>query len=102
MHFDLFSLHASRCLVPLVALSAALLAACSPAAIPPTGATTITNVLIVDGTGAAARRGAVRIFADSIVAVGEGVEPVAGDSVVDGGGSVLAPGFIDTHSHHDD
>ena len=88
--------------MPLVALSAALLAACSPAAIPPTGATTITNVLIVDGTGAAARRGAVRIFADSIVAVGEGVKPVAGDSVVDGGGRVLAPGFIDTHSHHDD
>ena len=102
MHFDLFSLYASRCLVPLVVLTAALLAACSPAAIPPTGATTITNVLIVDGTGAAARRGAVRLFADSIVAVGEGVEPVAGDSVVDGGGRVLAPGFIDTHSHHDD
>jgi N-acyl-D-amino-acid deacylase len=37
---------------------------------------------------------------DSIVAVGE-VDPAPGDSVVDGGGLVLAPGFIDTHSHHD-
>lgn len=61
--------------------------------------TTITNVRIIDGTGAPAVLGAVRIVGDRIVAVGE-VEPLRGDSVVDGGGLVLAPGFIDTHSHH--
>lgn len=61
--------------------------------------TTITNVRIVDGTGAPAHAGSVRIVGDSIVAVGA-IAPVRGDTMVDGGGMVLAPGFIDTHSHH--
>ena len=65
----------------------------------PTG-TTITNVQIIDGTGSPARSGAVRIVGDSIVAVGD-VKPMRGDSLVDGHGLVLAPGFIDTHSHHE-
>ncbi len=52
--------------------------------------TTITNVQIVDGTGSPAVSGAVRIVGDTIVAVGD-VAPVRGDSVVDGGGMVLAP-----------
>jgi N-acyl-D-amino-acid deacylase len=63
-------------------------------------ATVIMNVTIVDGTGAAARPGAVRIVADRIVAVGNVVRE-AGDASLDGAGLVLAPGFIDTHSHHD-
>ena len=66
----------------------------------PTG-TTFTNVRIIDGTGAAARTGRVRIVADTIVAVGE-LHSVPGDSIVDGHGLVLAPGYIDTHSHHTD
>lgn len=75
--------------------SLTLASACSTA---PAG-TTITNVRIVDGTGAPAVAGAVRFVGDSIVAVGA-VRPAAGDTVIDGGGLVLAPGFIDTHSHH--
>ena len=78
-----------------IALAALLAAACSSG---PAG-TTITNVRIVDGTGAPAVLGAVRFVGDSIVAVGD-VRPTRGDSVIDGGGLVLAPGFIDTHSHH--
>ncbi len=61
--------------------------------------TTFRNVRIVDGTGAPARSGSVRIVADTIVAVGE-VASHPGDSIVEGNGLVLAPGFIDTHSHH--
>ena len=75
--------------------------ACSGRQTGPAG-TTITNVRIVDGTGAAAYTGAVRFVADSIVAVGPSVAAARGDSVVDGQGLTLAPGFIDTHSHHDD
>lgn len=60
----------------------------------------INNVLIVDGTGADAYAGAVRVLRDRIIAVGE-VEALAGETVIDGGGQVLAPGFIDTHSHAD-
>ena len=62
--------------------------------------TTITNVSILDGSGAPAVRGAVRFVADTIVALGD-IKPQRGDSVIDGKGLTLAPGFIDTHSHHD-
>lgn len=67
---------------------------------PPETTAVISNVIIVDGTGAAAYQGAVRISGDRIVAVGE-VIPARNEIVIDGGGNVLAPGFIDTHSHHD-
>jgi len=62
--------------------------------------TVFRNVLIVDGTGAPAYAGSVRISEDHIVGVGD-LPAIPGETVVDGGGLVLAPGFIDTHSHHD-
>jgi N-acyl-D-amino-acid deacylase len=59
----------------------------------------IQNVFIVDGTGAKSYKGAVRIKGDKIIAVGNlQIEP--GETIIDGGGKVLAPGFIDSHSHH--
>ena len=61
----------------------------------------IAHVRLVDGTGNAARPGAVRIGGGRITAVGD-LRPLPGEAVVDGGGLVLAPGFIDTHSHHDE
>ena len=60
----------------------------------------IANASIIDGTGAAARPGAVRITGSRIAAVGA-LEPAAGERVVDARGLTLTPGFIDTHSHHD-
>ena len=42
--------------------------------------------------------GTVRVEGGTIAAVGE-LEPLAGERMIDGGGQVLAPGFIDTHSH---
>jgi N-acyl-D-amino-acid deacylase len=65
-----------------------------------TAATLITNARLVDGTGAPARPAAVRIEGDRIMAVGA-LTPQQGDTVVDAHGLVLAPGFIDSHSHHD-
>lgn len=61
---------------------------------------TITNVSIIDGTGANTISGALRIIGDTIADVGSEVEAAPGDSVIDGRGMVIAPGFIDTHSHH--
>ena len=58
----------------------------------------IANVLLVDGSGAAPVAGAVRVEGGTIAAVGE-LEPLTGERMIDGGGQVLAPGFIDTHSH---
>jgi N-acyl-D-amino-acid deacylase len=92
----------SRDLSNISSLSAAGIAlafSCAACASVPAG-TTITNVRIVDGTGSPARPGSVRIVGDRIEAVGA-VAPAPGDALVDGGGLVLAPGFIDTHSHHD-
>ena len=60
----------------------------------------ITNVSIVDGTGLPAYKGSVRIVNDRIGDLGD-LHPFKGESVVDGKGYVLAPGFIDSHSHHE-
>jgi len=61
----------------------------------------IENATLVDGTGARARPGtSVRIVGDRIVSIGK-LRPKKGERVVDANGLVLAPGFIDTHSHHD-
>ena len=60
----------------------------------------IKNVVIVDGTGAKGFSGAVRVTDGVISDVGE-LNPADGETVIDGRGQVLAPGFIDTHSHAD-
>lgn len=64
------------------------------------GAWLITGATVVDGTGAPPRPAAVRIRDGWIVEVGN-LQPTTGEPVVEAGGLVLSPGFIDTHSHHD-
>jgi N-acyl-D-amino-acid deacylase len=59
----------------------------------------IVNARVIDGSGGPSRSVNVRIVGERITAVGE-FEPPAGDTVVEAGGLVLAPGFIDAHSHH--
>ena len=84
------------------ALSAAIglaLTACAPSEPEPAG-TVIVNARVIDGSGGPSRDVNVRIEGDRIVAVGD-FEPSTGDTVIDAGGLVLAPGFIDVHSHHD-
>lgn len=60
----------------------------------------IKNAIIVDGTGGLRSTGAVRIKDQYIVAIGA-LEALEGEQIIDAGGLVIAPGFIDTHSHHD-
>ena len=59
----------------------------------------IRNGLIVDGSGLPARRGDVALRGGRIVAVGG----TAGEArtVLDAAGRVVAPGFIDPHTHYD-
>ena len=60
----------------------------------------ITNVNVIDGTGLPAFSGSVRIVNDRIRDIGP-LTPFPNESVTDGKGKILAPGFIDSHSHHD-
>lgn len=91
--------------LPATLIACAALAACGEVPDPacdnqPPGFI-VTNVRVVDGTGSPAREAAVRVADGRIAAVGAPVQ-CPGDSVIDGGGQVLAPGFIDTHSHADE
>lgn len=60
----------------------------------------VRNAVVIDGSGKPARHADVRVRGDRIAAIGE-LTPKQGEQVVDAHGLVLAPGFIDTHSHHD-
>jgi N-acyl-D-amino-acid deacylase len=59
----------------------------------------ITDATIVDGTGNPRFRGSIAIEGDRIVSVG-GVKGKA-RSIIEGGGLVASPGFVDPHSHAD-
>jgi N-acyl-D-amino-acid deacylase len=61
--------------------------------------TIITNIQIVDGTGKPAFKASVKIVGNKIVSIGN-LKPNQMDQIIDGKGKVLAPGFIDSHSHH--
>jgi N-acyl-D-aspartate/D-glutamate deacylase len=61
--------------------------------------TIITNIQLVDGTGKPAINASVRIVGNKIVAIGN-LKPNKMDQMIDGKGKILAPGFIDSHSHH--
>ncbi len=59
----------------------------------------IKGGLLVDGTGAAPRKADVGITGGRIADIGELDGPAA--RVIDAGGHVVAPGFIDHHTHYD-
>ncbi|MCH9648969.1 MAG: D-aminoacylase [Deltaproteobacteria bacterium] len=61
----------------------------------------IRNAQVIDGTGAPSFIGSVRIRLGVITAMGE-LAPMSGETIIDGTGQALAPGFIDTHSHYDE
>ena len=53
---------------------------------------------LVDGTGGAPRRADVAVSGGRITEIGDRLD---GDSVLDAGDHVVAPGFIDIHTHYD-
>ncbi|WP_306519718.1 amidohydrolase family protein [Gemmatimonas sp.] len=59
----------------------------------------IVNGLVVDGTGAPARRADVAIRGDRIVALAANLPRASAKRVIDAQGRIVAPGFIDLHAH---
>ncbi len=60
----------------------------------------ITNVRVIDGTGAAARAGQTVIIRDgNIAALGPNVPVPEGAAIIDGSGKSLIPGLVMLHEH---
>jgi dihydroorotase/N-acyl-D-amino-acid deacylase len=59
----------------------------------------ITNARIVDGTGNPWYRGSVATVGDRIAYVGPSIQGLTARRVIDAGGQVIAPGFIDMLGH---
>jgi N-acyl-D-amino-acid deacylase len=73
-----------------------------------TRATLLTNGRVVDGTGTPARAADVLLHGDRIVAIAppgeidvQAVADVGACETVDCSGKIIAPGFIDVHTHDD-
>jgi len=60
----------------------------------------LTGGTVIDGTGAPRRRADVAVVDDRIVAVGDLTGVTAGRSI-DVSGKIVAPGFVDVHTHDD-
>lgn len=61
----------------------------------------IRGATVIDGTGAPGRPGDIGVAGDRIAAIGSVPAGVTAARVIDGSGRVLAPGFIDIHTHSD-
>jgi N-acyl-D-amino-acid deacylase len=60
----------------------------------------IKNGTVIDGSGVPRSRADVAVEGDKIVAIGQGLSAGA-DRVIDATNLIVAPGFIDIHSHSD-
>jgi len=60
----------------------------------------IKNALIIDGSGSKGYKGEIGISGDKISAVAPDLKASA-KRVIDAGGNVVCPGFIDAHGHSD-
>ncbi len=62
--------------------------------------TVILNGTVIDGTGLPRFRGDIGIRDGRIARIGR-IDPGAGQQVIDAEGLIVAPGFVDLHTHYD-
>lgn len=92
----------SPCRASLTVFVGLVFTACGAVETPPTSSSTlIRGALVFDGSGEPGQTADVRVADGKIVAVGT-LASTSHELVVEAQGLALAPGFIDTHSHHDD
>ena len=65
------------------------------------GTLLIQNGRVIDGTGGPSRQVDVRVSGDAIVEIAPQLTAGPGEQVLDAAGRVVAPGFVDVHSHAD-
>jgi N-acyl-D-amino-acid deacylase len=92
---------AVKSILIMIAVTAVLADAMSAQARQMARGVVIVGARVIDGTGGPSRDVDVRIEHGRIVGIGKTVSR-KGDRTVVAHGLVLAPGFIDTHSHHDE
>jgi len=90
--------HAAALAAFLVAI-AVLSPSKSPSAQAPSYDLLIRNGRIIDGTGSAWYRGDVAVRGDTVAKIAPRIDPASAARVIDATGKVVAPGFIDIHSH---
>jgi len=61
----------------------------------------ISGGTVIDGTGSPARRADVRLRGDTIAEIAPTLSVLGAERVIDAAGLIVAPGFIDMHSHAD-
>lgn len=61
--------------------------------------TLFRDARIITATGDAPFRGSLRMRGELIAALGPELEPAPDDDVIEAGGRVLMPGFVDAHTH---
>lgn len=90
---------------PLHVALALLLAACGGTPLPDAEeryAVLIRNATVIDGSGKRPYNGSILIGADTLAYVGrDALNAFVADTVIDAGGRVVSPGFIDPHAHGD-
>ena len=62
----------------------------------------IKQVTIIDGTGEPGWTGDVGVTNGRFTAIEPSIDPTNARKTIQGSGLVLAPGFIDIHTHSDD
>ena len=63
----------------------------------------ITKARLIDGTGGPSRQADLAVRGDRIARIGDrdSIDPASARRVIDAAGLVLAPGFVDSHTHDD-